>query len=557
MQDNFLRPASYWLHRADRCRMNGDFLRATVLERSACRAEPDNETAAERYAIALSQLDCYEASTREALAFLARHPEKRLLWGVVGQNIAALSESPAALDALNLYLTPPLPEFVPEWHERACQLADLLANNAPRRRMARHDGLLRIASQHIARGDHEGAKRALRRAERKPYHRPSHQRETLWASYWLTRHHAENAAEHMMKAIMLRPLNPRTHACAAGMLQVMGAKPIALAEMLQALRLSGSGRELLTVLMCTDQLNVPFLAKAKLQKLRARMPYRFPVLYNLCVSELKLGNLAGAARHIHLAREIDPDDVSGEILFSRVMEMQEQSLSKRQIQQAGREITWYGSPDGSHLEPAAQVLMREMDDGDDRFAQLLIQDGRLRAYLKYLLSMPLSWPAGMLDTVAQHLSREDCEALMREILLQQDTHPDAAREAARVLQEIGAEPPYVSWKSGRLTLADPARAAGETPAFLQRILTARIHRAWQLSGCDKTICLWAMEKVTRMTKAQRRLLIQNDGHVWPLALVIRYRCERGMEPVHLDADRLGRGRAWALTEALRVLRTVK
>ena len=75
--DAFQRPAVYWLKRAERQKQTGNLLRAAVLERHALRADESSDEAWESYVLTLRQLNCYEASNREAFAALAHSPARR------------------------------------------------------------------------------------------------------------------------------------------------------------------------------------------------------------------------------------------------------------------------------------------------------------------------------------------------------------------------------------------------------------------------------------------------------------------------------------------------
>ena len=527
------------------------------MERAALRAEPGSANAAERYVLSLRELGCYESSNREAFAALARNPAHWALYGLAGQNFVSLANNRAGYDALNLYLSQPGADFLPDWHERALALAQTMDELPPRRRKARHDGLITLATGLIRQGDFDGARRALQRAGKKPYQGPSHQREMAWALYHLRRGDGERCAQHVLRAIQIRPLHSQVHAGAVGMFQAMGQTALAQMELLNAVHLARTPADTLSALIACDRMNAPHVARGMLRRMLRHQPQRFALLYNLCVCELKLGRVKEAARHIHLAREIDPDDVSGEGLFLRVMEQQEQSM--QEVRTAAKNLSWYGMCTADELSDAVAPIVEKLAEGEEAFARALCEDRRIRLHLIHLLGMPLDWTAGLLCSAAAYLPNDECEALMREVLLQHATPSTAPvkRTAVAVLEHIGAEAPYLSLESGRLLRLDPARAQEPAPAFRERILAQRVRRAWQMSGGDRYFVLWAMEQLHRMTRAQKSRVIEDPARVWPMALLVRYCHIRGMEPPHLDPNRVGRGRLWALNEALAVLRSVK
>ena len=60
-----------------------------------------------------------------------------------------------------------------------------------------------------------------------------------------------------------------------------------------------------------------------------------------------------------------------------------------------------------------------------------------------------------------------------------------------------------------------------------------------------------------MSESERFRLIADRRKVWPLALSIRYRCERGLPPQRIDTMRLNAQDARALKSALHMLRGLK
>lgn len=555
--DVFQRPAGYWLKRAQRQKQSGNLLRAAVLERHALRADESSDEAWESYVLTLRQLSCYEASNREAFAALAQSPERRELYGLIGQNLLAMGLRPAGMDALNIYLATPVEGFLPDWHDDAYDLACLCDQIPPRRRKARLDGLLAAAARQIAQNRLDKARDSLIRAGKTPYQGPSAQRELLWALYRLQKQQPDKCMERLLSAIRIRPRSAQIHASAANVFASLGMPDMARMELINAARFAASPAQMLAVLLASDSIRAPHIVCAMLRRMLRHQANRFPVLYNLCVCMLRLGKLDEAAQHIHLCREIDPDDVSGELLFSRVMAMQESGLTPAQVRRAGWQASWYGACSPQELSAVVAPIMAALSDGPAQLAQGVCDDRRLRLHFLHLLSMPLDWPARLLAAVGESLPQDECERLMREVLLQHPGPSAAKLHAVSALHALGVPPPYATWQDNRIAWADPTRAPQSTPAFRPRLLTLRIHRAQKLCPRDGGIALWAMETVHRMSRRQRSQVIADPARIWPLAFAIRYRFIRGMEPLHIDLNRLGRGRAWALNDALRLLRTVK
>ncbi|MBR3872567.1 MAG: hypothetical protein IKJ26_00195 [Clostridia bacterium] len=552
--DLFQRPASYWLRRAERCRQGGDFVRAAVLERHAVRADKQSDEACLSYVLTLRQLGCYEASNREAFASLAQDPDRRDLYGLIGQNLLALGLRPAGQDALNIYLAQPMTDDLPFWHDDAYDLACDCDGIPPRRRMARFDGLMQAAARCINRGDEDGAQRALIRAGQKPYGVPSAQRELLWALVHLKQGDHAASLARLQNALAIRPDSAQLLSSAAGIFVALGQTQSAYAALAKASAAASVPSSELAVLLASDQLNAPHIVLGMLRRAVKRQPHRTVALYDLCVCLLRLGRLEEAMPHIHLCREIDPDDVFSEMLFTRMTAMQ--GLDPREIRRQAREISWYGSVTPQELQACAAPVTEMLSEGPQALADAVCADHRLRQRFLQLMALPLDWPGTLLAGVAMAMPPQERAHLMREVLLQHPSPSAAKRVAVAVLHDLNVPPPYAAWQDGRIAWIDPTRPPAETPAFRERLLTLRIRRAQRLCPDDPSIALWGMQQIHRMTPSQRRDVIADPSRIWPLALAIQYRALHDLNPLHIDLHRMGGMRAAALDEALRTLQAL-
>ena len=182
--DTFQRPAPYWLRRAEKCKQAGDLRRAAVLERHAARTDPGYAAGPASYALTLRQLHCYEASNREAFAALAYDPSRVALYGLIGQNMIALGHRQEGLDAFSLYFNAPDDgQTVPApWDGDVYEMEEAYWE-PPVKRRARLNGLMHMILSRMARGDMDGASRALQRARRAPFQAPYARRDEL-AALW-------------------------------------------------------------------------------------------------------------------------------------------------------------------------------------------------------------------------------------------------------------------------------------------------------------------------------------------------------------------------------------
>ncbi len=554
MTELFQRPANYWLRHADRHKQSGDLIRAAVLQRHAVRAEPGSDAARMQYALTLRQLHCYEASSREAFRALAAHPDRAELYGLIGCNLLALGQRRQGLDALNIYLHTAATASAP-WHDEACDLSE--AYDYPfedHKRRARLEGLLNMAAQRIARGDLDGAGRALKRAQKPPYQGRNARRDLVLALYWMRRGSADRCILHMQKALENDFFDVPHLASAAVLSHRMGSKQAARMLLVRAATLAKNPAEEQLLCYTASELGMVFIAFAMLKRALNRHADRCPLLYDLCVCCLQMGRIQEAARCIHLCREIDPDDVPSEFLFARVMDWQQQNISPRKLRRAARSVSFYGSCTQEEMSAYMQPFWDISEAGPKGLAEAIMQDDRLRRRLLFMQTLPVEWPLMLLDGVCRHLPPPEREALLREVLMQHPADGAAKRYAMQALHRTGVPGPYTVWTYDRFWLMDPEKMAAPSPTFRQRFLTRFIHKLGR--QCGREIIPWAMEIISRMSPSRQLRLIGDHWKVWPLAMTMRWHTLCGLPPVHVPIQTMSTLRMEALRNALHTLHSI-
>ncbi len=554
MSELFQRPATYWLRHADRHKQSGDLVRAAVLQRHAVRAEPGSDAAHMQYAMTLHDLRCYEASNREAFRALAAHPDRTDLYGLIGCNLLHMGLDKEGLDALGHYLRANIPAMAP-WHEEACELSDLYPDPFPiKRRQARLNGLLQMAARRIARGDLDGAQKALTRAGKPPYQAPNGQRELLWAVYHLRRNEPEAYELHLIRALELNFFDVPTLTSAAVLCRRTGAHIPSRMLLLRAASIARTPTEQQLVCHTADGMNMVFMAQFMLKRTLNGRYDRCPTLYDLCVCALKTGRLQEAVRLIHLCREIDPDDVPSDLLFMRVMGWEEQNLSPDEVRRAARGVSFYGSCTGAELDACARPFIDALQSSASALGSAIAEDDRLRRRLLFLLTLPLDWPVTILQIVCSQLPDDQRETLLREVLLQHPAESAAKRYAMNVLHRMNAPAPCAAWSRDRFLLTDPNRLLVPVPTFRQRQLTRFIRRLSQVYGGD--IVPWALSVISRMTPAQQCRLIGDHWKIWPLALAMRWHAMNDFPILWIPVQTMSTLRLAALRDALKVLHSI-
>lgn len=554
--DSFQRPAPYWLRRAEKCKQAGDLRRAAVLERHAARTDPGYAAGPASYALTLRQLHCYEASNREAFAALAYDPTRVSLYGLIGQNMIALGRRQEGLDAFSLYFNAPddAPDVPAPWDGDVYEMEEAYWE-LPVKRRARLKGLMHIILSRMARGDMGGAAHALRRARRAPFQGPYARRDELTALWYERAGRPQEALAYVRRALRLRPRDAQLAASAACLLARLGKGGEAASALARAAVCAASPADELLVCLASEQLGAHEAAHAMLSRSLRRRADRYPVLFDLAVCLLKLGRLSEAGRYIHLCRELDPDDVPGEVLFNRVMDMEARDLTPRQVKAEAAGISYYGSLNESELDQCLRPVTQAVSEGAEALAAALTEDAKLRARFLYMLSLPAEWPAHLLPSVCAAMPLREAQRLLREVLLTDSRGSLVKRVAMAMLVSTGASAPYAVWQDGRLGYVDPTQPPPPVASFYQRMLTRAVNRGADLAESEGFIP-WALKRIRRMSEAGRRRLIADRGRLWPLAMSIAYRSERNLAPQRVDAARLSGTVRRELNDALRILRAL-
>ncbi len=552
--DVFERPAPYWLRRAEKSKQAGNLIRAAVLERHAARTDPAYEAAPASYAFTLSQLHCYEASNREAFAALAYDPSRFALYGLIGRNMIAMGRRQEAMDAFFMYLDRRRDELdtLPPWDSDVLDMEQAYYE-PPIRRRARLNGLLGMALRRMGQGDMAGAWRALARARRKPFQGQYARREELTALYLELAGQPERALLFARRVVRLRPYDAQLAASAASLFWRLGSRKEASAALLRAAMCAGSPADELLVCLVSEQMNAPQVAHGMLMRGLERRADRYPLCYNMAVCLLKMGRLGEALGYIHLCRELDPDDVPGEVLFQRMQALE--GLTGKALEREAEQISYYGVMSPRELEDCLAPVKNLLSEGPQALARAMLADGKLWARMLYLFTLPAEWASGLLPALCTAMPGAQAQRFLRETLLTGPADSQVKRVAAALLTAMGAPGPYAVWQDGHLGLMDPANAPTKTAAFRERMLTRCIKRAARLMD-DPAIQPWAMRQVHLMSAAQRRRMIADTPRIWPLALCVQYRVQHGLGPAPIDIRRMNGARANALRQALHTLRSL-
>ena len=243
----------------------------------------------------------------------------------------------------------------------------------------------------------------------------------------------------------------------------------------------------------------------------------------------------------------------GEVLFNRVMEMENRDLTPDGVRAEAAGVSYYGSLTEDELNRCLRPVTQAVREGPAALAAAMAADAKLRARFLYMLALPTDWPAKLLPSVCAAMPPEEAQRLLRQVLLADPRGSLTKRVAMAMLASMGAPAPYAVWQDGRLGYVDPTQPPPPAASFYQRMITRCLNRAAALAQ-DGGFMPWALSRVRRMSEDERFRLIADRWKVWPLAMSVRYRCESGLPPQRIYAERLNMHARRGLKRALHILR---
>lgn len=530
--DVFQRSVDYWLKRAEKLRSQGQLRRAAVLGRHAARMEPYSAVAGERYALTLHQLHCYEASNREAFRSLLSNPRDRRLYGLIGLNLLALGRRREAWDAL-MRFRPDDGYAQAEWTLDALEAEDRLDGAATYTRPSRFATLLDIAMNRIRRGDFEAAGRALTRSERLVPAGKSLRRELAWVAWLKAQGETAEALSRLQAAARGAKGHSQLLAMAAALFDELGRPKEALIQLLRAAQRAATPADEATVCMVCDQLGKPEVAYSMLRRSQRRQPGSYTVCYNLAIALLKLGWLEEAVGYMHLCREIDPDDIPGEVVFNRMRAMEDGG--PEQVKKEARGFSYCGMCTMEDIQRIVEPLFEAMGDSPQALGRAIAEDENLYRRFLFFLTLETDWAAGLLDAASRSMPEDRRERLLREVLVMQPEARMVKRAAVALMSEMGIKPPYLIWEKERLLMIDPTRQGDGASTVAQRVTARKIRKAAELAK-SRELIPWAIQLIHNLDAYGRDHIVHDRQNVWPVALAMYFTRRQGLAAIPLNGS---------------------
>ncbi len=526
--DMFDRPVAYWLDRAERVRKTGDLMRAAVLERHAARMEPYQPEAGACYAATLNRLNCFEASNREAFRAVIADPTKKELFGLIAMNMIGLGRKHEAQDAFKRFSVRHLSRY-PEWTADAYNARGALKRYSLGR--ARFEGLLSIAMNRIQKGELEKAERALRRSEAHPYEGPSVRREVVWAAYLKEQGKTDEALSRLRTAVREGRYGSHTAILASTLFGELGQEDEARNALIMAAQRAVKPADETTVCILCEQKGALEIACAMLKRSYRRHPQSYPTCYNLAIVLLKLGRLKEAEGLMHICREIDPDDIVGEVAFNRMRDIDDPEIARK----ASSLFTFYGLHTADDIVQIVRPVLTTMGNDPEGLGRVIEQDENMRQRFLFFLTMDVDWAGGMLELVSEGMGKEKRERLLREILVMTPTKRDLKKLAMLLLYNMNIKPPYLVWEKERLIMADPRKDGDSVPSMVQLAITEKIQKAAALAETQELVP-WALELMHTLSEAGRLHILNDKEDVWPMALAMYFTRIRHLPAVPMTTE---------------------
>ena len=431
---SFQMPAYFWVRRAERSREEGQPVRALSLLRQATHEEPEERDWRLEYAWQLTRLSCYEASNRECLDLLARWPAAFSAFGLLTLNMMALGRMSECMDAYSIYtqFIRMHPDAMPEWDEDVYEVEDTMFSMGKEpEHFHRLNALLRIAGKCMARGDYQRAGELLVRSRQTPFYAPSPERDSLIAAYLFHTAPKENALEAIRVALHSNARSSSVLLSMALLLRRLndpGWKPALLAAALYA----KTPPEEAAVCNAADRFQCAYVALGMLRRSLKQTPTRFSAAYNLCVLQLRRGDLAEGTRLAHLLRELDPLDRQVERLFATVRQLEEAQADETEVRRAGKQQCFYGVPDGVIVAEDVMEFSSRLTDHLGDFFTALRQDERLRGQLLRVLHLHPDL-YHMIPALCEEMPELDAQTLLRRLLLDEPESMEIVRVLGNLL----------------------------------------------------------------------------------------------------------------------------
>ncbi len=435
----FARSTDYWHRRAMDNRRSLRFPEAVELLRSAARQEPDNVEIQMDLAETLSEMECFEQSSRLLYRLLSRDPNLAECYYGLACNDYGLQKNEEALDALIHYL-----RLAPEgpYAEEARDMLEMLSGVDFGPGNSRGELLIRRGMKAFADDKPHMATEHLKRALR--VSRDMTRVRTMLSLSLLSEGKPKEALRHAMVACARDKQSVQARCslcCALWMLK----KPRAAAGLLQeAAKWCDSPYEELLFCHTASQLNQRELLLKFLQARSQWTPFRTGTLHSLAVAYYNLGHYQKAKGLWSRIMQIDPENLLAEYGHSLCLRMLNGEDTGGQI------LSYHPILPKEENQRRLQVIAAALSGGEEALRERWRKDDTLKKMVRWAFTLPDDRLQGALLGVLAAVGPE-ASGLVKELLTDDAMPEELKRRAVLLLNRMGEPMPYVLTYRRRIT----------------------------------------------------------------------------------------------------------
>lgn len=535
----FARSTDYWHRRAMDNRRSRRFPEAVELLRRAAQQAPDNVDIQMDLAETLSEMECFEQSSRLLYQLLSRDPGLAECYYGLACNHYGLQKNDEALDALShyLYLDPEGPYALD-----AQDMIDMLAEEDRPATSRRGELLVRRGLKAFQDEKPRQATQLLEKALR--LSRYDARVRTMLSLSLLSEGRAKEALRHAAIACAgdRESVQARSALCCA--LWMTGKPRVAVALLQEAAKWCDTPQEEQLFCHTASQLDQHELLYRFLQMRANWTPFRTQTLHNLAIATYNVGQREKAQALWTRILRIDPDNLLAEYYHQ---------LAQKTLEEGSTAVLPYHPIlPLEENQRRLQVIADALTGGEAHLKEVWRTDGKLRNVLRWAFTLPGSALHGALLGVLAAVGSDGVD-ILRELLTDDQVEEDVKRKAVLLLCRLGEPTPYMLLLRHKLTrvLCAPKKEKSATGwhIFLQALLQDTAGR-----DDSRELAFFAADLWKKLPRDMRAEAASENMLPWVKAFELTYlRMKNDRE----GADRVLLGCTVSIRRVMRVLRRIE
>ena len=537
----FARSTDYWHARAMDNRRSLRFPEAVELLRSAMRQEPDNVDIQMDLAETLSEMECFEQSSRLLFRLLSRDPNLAECYYGLACNDYSLQKHEEALDALLHYL-----RLAPEgpYAQEARDMLEMLTDWEPGSGGSRGELLIQRGMKAFAEDQPHMATEHLKRALK--VSRDMIRVRTMLSLSLLSEGKPEEALLHAAAACKKdrQSVQARCSLCCA--LSMLNKPRAAAGFLIEAAKWCTSAHDELLFCHTASQLNQRELVLKFLQERSKFTPFRIGTLHSLAVAYYNLGHMQKAKALWLRIMQIDPENLLAE--YGR--DLCDQAMKSGETMPA-KDLSYHPILPREENQRRLQLIATALSEGEEALRERWRKDANLNKMVRWAFSLPDERLQSALLGVLAAVGKEGA-GLVKELLTDDTISETLKRKAILLLSRQGEPMPYVITYRRRISQVEcvPSESEGipQWRSFLKTFLL-EVGR-W---GNAKDAVFFAVRIFNALPRSAREEASGASTLQWVKAFEILYLLKHGRED---EVSRVIREMPISLRRIQRVIRVI-